>query len=265
MATNEGSSSGGSQRGRQGGGDSPGTSQHVRELLGEYERGLGTGASVLAHAGDEEDGARGQRGPAGPARGVGVQSLRMATADPVNAIFCGLCSGEEGAMRPSMRVYSFNGPALWANDPALAPGTRPGAQGKKASQGKAASTDGTGRSGGNAPSSSWEPPPCPGCQGPRVFEMQLMSPLLYFLSEALGSSGDKGAVSEEGDAAHRGDGASASEGRPTQPNIAAWVWDTLLVFSCKQSCFKHATANVKEEPQSMAMIEEFCTIQQDFC
>eukprot|EP00899_Mesostigma_viride_P020858 jgi/Mesvir1/28774/Mv07023-RA.1 len=179
MATNEGSSSGGSQRGRQGGGDSPGTSQHVRELLGEYERGLGTGASVLAHAGDEEDGGAGAAGAGWTSEGYEYDSTPLVgrtyfkfqkklRESPEQCV-----RGEEGAMRPSMRVFYASRhhscrllPIPWVRGTAglSGPGQVPG---KKASQGKAPPRIGTGRS-GECPSSELGAtalPRVPGSQG----------------------------------------------------------------------------------------------------
>eukprot|EP00850_Spirogloea_muscicola_P011246 SM000069S20683 [mRNA] locus=s69:112422:115512:- [translate_table: standard] len=54
------------------------------------------------------------------------------------------------------------------------------------------------------------PPPCPLCGAPRVFELQLMPPLVYFLEEAMHATDAIGPES--------------------------WKWSTLAVFTCSQSC-----------------------------
>eukprot|EP00850_Spirogloea_muscicola_P024008 SM000421S16087 [mRNA] locus=s421:8359:11257:- [translate_table: standard] len=53
-------------------------------------------------------------------------------------------------------------------------------------------------------------PPCPSCGAPRVFELQLMPPLVYFLEEAMLTTDAIGPKS--------------------------WNWSTLAVFTCSQSC-----------------------------
>eukprot|EP00850_Spirogloea_muscicola_P007261 SM000036S13305 [mRNA] locus=s36:562368:565417:+ [translate_table: standard] len=54
------------------------------------------------------------------------------------------------------------------------------------------------------------PPSCPSCGAPRVFELQLMPPLVYFLEEAMLTTEAIGPKS--------------------------WNWSTLAVFTCSQSC-----------------------------
>jgi pre-rRNA-processing protein TSR4 len=57
---------------------------------------------------------------------------------------------------------------------------------------------------------------CAACGGPRVYEMQLMPPLLYFLQQAY---------------------------KDLPPSLYAthdWEWSTVIVFSCAQSCSQGA-------------------------
>ncbi|KAL3700015.1 hypothetical protein R1sor_018037 [Riccia sorocarpa] len=69
------------------------------------------------------------------------------------------------------------------------------------------------------------PAVCAACGGPRVFEMQLMPPLLYYLQQA-----------------HR-------DLPPSSYGPEDWEWHTILVFSCAQSC-------VQEEAQQLTVLGE---------
>ncbi|CAM6024131.1 unnamed protein product [Sphagnum balticum] len=59
-----------------------------------------------------------------------------------------------------------------------------------------------------------EPDKCGACGGPRVYEMQLMPPLLYFLQQA------------------------SKDLPPSAYGPSEWSWFTLLVYSCAQSCMQ---------------------------
>jgi pre-rRNA-processing protein TSR4 len=61
-----------------------------------------------------------------------------------------------------------------------------------------------------------QPGPCAACGGPRVYEMQLMPPLLYFLQQAY------------------------KDLPPSSYATHDWEWSTVIVFSCAQSCSQGA-------------------------
>ncbi|OAE18425.1 hypothetical protein AXG93_3426s1180 [Marchantia polymorpha subsp. ruderalis] len=82
---------------------------------------------------------------------------------------------------------------------------------------------------------------CAACGGPRVFEMQLMPPLLYYLQQA-----------------HK----------DLPPSIYGpddWDWHTILVFSCAQSCVQEESQQlvVLGEKTDWSFIEEATMLQQD--
>mmetsp|Transcript_19793 Transcript_19793/g.47231 ORF Transcript_19793/g.47231 Transcript_19793/m.47231 type:complete len:415 (+) Transcript_19793:85-1329(+) len=60
------------------------------------------------------------------------------------------------------------------------------------------------------------PPPCSACGEPRVFELQLMPPLVHFLDEAADWARDGG-------------------GEPRRPP-SSWSWGTVAVYTCRASC-----------------------------
>jgi pre-rRNA-processing protein TSR4 len=61
-----------------------------------------------------------------------------------------------------------------------------------------------------------EPGTCGACGGPRVYEMQLMPPVLYFLQQAY------------------------KDLPPSEYGPNDWDWSTLVVYSCAQSCLQRA-------------------------
>lgn len=61
-----------------------------------------------------------------------------------------------------------------------------------------------------------EPGTCGACGGPRVYEMQLMPPVLYFLQQA------------------------CKDLPPSEYGPNDWDWSTLVVYSCAQSCLQRA-------------------------
>ncbi|KAG0575991.1 hypothetical protein KC19_5G046600 [Ceratodon purpureus] len=61
-----------------------------------------------------------------------------------------------------------------------------------------------------------EPGTCGACGGPRVYEMQLMPPVLYFLQQAY------------------------KDLPPSAYGPNDWEWSTLVVYSCAQSCLQRA-------------------------
>ncbi|CAM6114859.1 unnamed protein product [Calypogeia fissa] len=83
---------------------------------------------------------------------------------------------------------------------------------------------------------------CGGCGGPRVFEMQLMSPLLYFLQEA-----------------------SKNDSAPMSNSLDEWDWFTLIVATCAQSCSQKAdeTTLLVEGKAGLSIVEEAIILQQD--
>lgn len=81
---------------------------------------------------------------------------------------------------------------------------------------------------------------CPLCGGPRVYEMQLMPPLLYYLQQACK------------------DLPSSSY----SPND--WEWLTLIVFTCAQSCtpsIPHANGDGYGESKPWIVVEEASILQ----
>ncbi|KAG6547544.1 hypothetical protein Mapa_010992 [Marchantia paleacea] len=82
---------------------------------------------------------------------------------------------------------------------------------------------------------------CAACGGPRVFEMQLMPPLLYYLQQA-----------------HK-------DLPPSMYGPDDWDWHTLLVFSCAQSCVQEESQQliVLGEKTDWSFIEEATMLQQD--
>ena len=73
------------------------------------------------------------------------------------------------------------------------------------------------------------PPPCGACGGARVFELQLMTPLIHGLTE-----------SAEWLAAGTGSSAAAA-GNLLQPSDS-WEWLTLCVYTCRANCCGDAAA-----------------------
>ncbi|KAL2628954.1 hypothetical protein R1flu_013640 [Riccia fluitans] len=86
-----------------------------------------------------------------------------------------------------------------------------------------------------------DPANCTACGGPRVFEVQLMPPLLYYLQQA-----------------HR-------DLPPTSYGPEDWEWHTVLVFSCAQSCIQEESQQltVLGEKTDWSFIEEATILQQD--
>ncbi|XP_042374098.1 programmed cell death protein 2-like [Zingiber officinale] len=85
-----------------------------------------------------------------------------------------------------------------------------------------------------ATSNSMEPDKCIHCGSPLVYELQLFSPILYFLQQAANASV---ACSADG-----------------------WSWITLIVYTCSRSCFK---SKGKLLNPSWEIAEEFITVQGD--
>lgn len=79
-----------------------------------------------------------------------------------------------------------------------------------------------------------DPGVCPLCGGPRVYEMQLMPPLLYYLQQACKDS-------------------------PSIYSANNWEWLTLFVYTCEQSC-SGATRNNNGEKEWL-VVEEATIIQ----
>jgi len=79
-----------------------------------------------------------------------------------------------------------------------------------------------------------DPGVCPLCGGPRVYEMQLMPPLLYYLQQACKDS-------------------------PSIYSANNWEWLTLFVYTCAQSCLG-ATGNNNGEKEWL-VVEEATIIQ----
>eukprot|EP00951_Prasinocladus_malaysianus_P040260 scaffold460069_cov45-Prasinocladus_malaysianus.AAC.1 len=64
-----------------------------------------------------------------------------------------------------------------------------------------------------------ETPPCEACGQPRVFEMQLMAPLVYYLDEA----------------ADWAESSGTDSGLIRRPP-SSWAWATIAVYVCSKNC-----------------------------
>ncbi|KAL3697569.1 hypothetical protein R1sor_011645 [Riccia sorocarpa] len=86
-----------------------------------------------------------------------------------------------------------------------------------------------------------DPAVCAACGGPRVFEMQLMPPLLYYLQQA-----------------HK-------DLPPSSYGPEEWEWDTVLIFSCAQSCVQEDAEllTLLGEKTGWSFVEEATILQQD--
>nr|XP_024398133.1 programmed cell death protein 2-like [Physcomitrium patens]PNR37948.1 hypothetical protein PHYPA_021058 [Physcomitrium patens] len=84
-----------------------------------------------------------------------------------------------------------------------------------------------------------EPGTCGACGGPRVYEMQLMPPVLYFLQQAY------------------------KDLPPSTYGPDDWEWSTLVVYSCAQSCLQRAPerAMIAGERTDWSIIVEGTIVQ----